>query len=195
MTSRYEMKSDPHGICIIFNNQFAGGNIRKGTGKDRNELKSLFRSLRYKVIVEENKSAYEMYSILKQQNVSSDNERFDSFVCCFLSHGDYNSIHGNDDMFSLSYTAIWSLFGEESSTLRNKPKIFIVQSCQTAVTSTLTAAGCSTTGTDSSSFHSSRDVAVQELKIEFDQSLETEHADIVFIHSSVPGKLLNVAVK
>ena len=182
MTSRYEMKSDPHGICIIFNNQFAGGNIRKGTGKDRNELKSLFRSLRYKVIVEENKSAYEMYSILKQQNVSSDNERFDS-------------IHGNDDMFSLSYTAIWSLFGEESSTLRNKPKIFIVQSCQTAVTSTLTAAGCSTTGTDSSSFHSSRDVAVQELKIEFDQSLETEHADIVFIHSSVPGKLLDVAVK
>ena len=74
-------------------------------------------------------------------------------------------------------------------------KIFIAQSCQTAVTSNLTAAGCSTTGTDSSSFHSSRDVAAQEPKIEFDQSLETEHADIVFIHSSVPGKLLDVAVK
>lgn len=188
MTSRYEMNSDPHGICIIFNNQFAGGNYREGTGKDRNELKSLFRSLRYKVIVEENQSAHQMYTILNQQNVNSDNEHFDSFITCFLSHGNNHSIYGND-MSSLSYTAIWSLFGEESSTLRHKPKIFIVQSCQTAVTS-----ADSTTDTDSSSFDSSQGFAVQELKIEFDQSPETEHADIVFIHSCVPGKLFDVAV-
>lgn len=27
------MKSDPHGICIIFNNQFAGGTSEKEQGK------------------------------------------------------------------------------------------------------------------------------------------------------------------
>ena len=194
------MDSNPHGICIIFNNYFTGGESREGTGKDRNQLKSLFKSLKYKVRVEENKSAYEMLCLLREQNINPDNEVYDSFICCFLSHGDELSIHGNDDSGRIAYAAIWSLFGEESSTLRNKPKIFIAQSCQTPVMPRLNVAdkrtdnvkAVSSTDIDSNSFDSRRDDTIQDAKIEFDQGLETLHSDILFINASVPGKLFDM---
>ena len=61
----YEMDCDPHGCCIIFNNSF-GPRLRPGTGKDLNELKELFKYLKYEVIIEEDKSADEMFNILTQ---------------------------------------------------------------------------------------------------------------------------------
>ena len=203
MAFRYKMDSNPHGVCIIINNYFTDGESREGTGKDRNELKSLFKSLKYDVKVEENKSAYEMLYLLKEQNINPNNKIYDSFICCFLSHGDELSIHGNNNEGSLLYTDIWSLFGEESSTLRNKPKIFIAQSCQTPVTSRLnvtdertgnikTVSSNDIDNINDNPFDSRRDDAVQEAKIEFDQGLKTLHSDILFIKSSVPGKLFDM---
>ena len=201
MGQRYKMDSDPHGYCIIFNNEFTGEKKRNGTNRDREALKDLFKHLNYKVIVEENQSAFEMSSHLFQINRKQENEYFDSFVCCFLSHGDENGIWGNDFQSSLQYTTIWSLFGDANSTLRNKPKIFVVQCCQTPAKSRLTVADQradtvqmdidnnsldnNQSDVDSNSFN---DVP-QEREIKFDQGLGTHHADILFIYASVPGEL------
>ena len=175
------MDSDPHGHCIIFNNTFTGNKHRTGTCKDCNEIKELFEDLKYKVSVKENLSANQMFDHLSDINKDEKNQRFDSFVCCFLSHGDENSIHGHDGKSSLKYTDIWSLFGQESSTLHNKPKVFIIQSCQTAVT----------TIADQRTSTEKMDVEVPNVK--FDQGLGTDHADILFIHASVPGKLFHMS--
>ena len=187
----YEMNCDPHGYCIIFNNAFDGPKRRTGTGKDRSEIKELFKELKYEVIIEENKSGNEMLNILIRVNKDPKNDYFDSLVCCFLSHGDENSIHGHDGKSSLPYASIWSLFGQESSTLHNKPKIFIVQSCQTAARLTIADQG---TGTEKMDIDSNLTDGMeihdcQEPKTKFDQGLGTDHADMLFIHASVPGKL------
>ena len=193
MANRYKMESDPHGYCIIFNNEFSGVKRRKGTNQDRLKLKSLFNTLKYKVIIEENKNAHEIFRHLEKISSSQENECFDSFVCCFLSHGDESGIYGNDNKSFIRYTAIWSLFGRESSTLHNKPKIFIIQSCQTPVTTRHCVADPTTDANkkmkiDSDLFGSIRN-NFQDPEIKFDQSLGTQHADILFIYSSVPGRL------
>ena len=189
----YEMDCSPHGYCIIFNNPFNGDRRRTGTGKDCHVLKKLFKQLDYKVIIIENKNAEEMLHHLTEKSISQENKNFDSFVCCFLSHGDEISIYGNDDKSSLLYTTIWSLFGQKNSTLHNKPKIFIPQSCQTQVTARLAIAD-QRMDTDKMDIDSNlcdtmktHDVEVPNIK--FDQSSGTDHSDIFFAHSSVPGKL------
>ena len=135
-----------------------------------------------------------MFDRLTQINKDQNNHHFDSFVCCFLSHGDENSIHGHDGKSSLKYTAIWSLFGQESSTLRNKPKVFITQSCQTVVT----AIADQRTSTekmdvDSNLCYSIETHDVKVPNVKFDQGLGTDHADILFIQASVPGKLFHIS--
>lgn len=198
MAYRYKMDSDPHGFCIIFNNEFMGVQNRKGTNKDRLELKSLFKTLNYKVIVEENKNAHEMISCLQKISRCNENKRFDSFVCCFLSHGNESGIYGNDQKSLLRYTTIWSLFGQESSTLRNKPKIFVVQSCQTPVKTISRVvdqpSDFEKMDIDADSFDSVRNDIFQEPEFNFDQGLGTQHADMFFIHSSVPGRLSYIRI-
>ena len=191
----YKMGSDPHGYCIIFNNSFTEGKRRKGTCKDSYEIKKLFKDLKYTVIILENFSAKEMLNYLIQINKDEKNQCFDSFICCFLSYGDENTIHGHDGKSSLPYTAIWSLFGQESSTLRSKPKVFITQSCQEAVTPRLTI-GDQRVGTEkvyANSRYNMETHDVKGLNTEFDQGLGTDHADILFIKASVPGKLFHMS--
>ena len=182
----YEMDCDPHGCCIIFNNSF-GPRLRPGTGKDLNELKELFKYLKYEVIIEEDKSADEMFNILTQINQDSKNQNFDSFVFCFLSHGDGNSIHVYDGKSSLPYTTIWSVFGKEHSTLRNKPKIFIIQSCQTAATARLTITdqetGTKKMDVDSNLTDSMETHDGEVPNTKFGQGLGTDHADMFFVHA------------
>ena len=190
----YNMDCDPHGYCIIFNNSFDGPKRRKGTGKDRNEITGLFRKLKYEVKFEEDKNADEMLKCLSQINEDQKNKYFDSLICCFLSHGDENSIHGNDGKSSLPYSAIWSLFGQEKSTLRDKPKVFITQSCQTAVTTRSKDNQNEKMDIDSNLCDSMETCNVEVPKMKFDQGSGTDHADMLFIHASVPGKLFHMSV-
>ena len=187
----YEMDFNPHGNCVIFNNSFNWGKHRAGTGKDCFLLKESFRSLKYKVKVIENSTANEMHKQLIQENISQENKNCDSLVVCILTHGDKNSIHGNDGKSSLPYTTIWSTFGQENSTLRNKPKIFITQSCLTEVTTRLDT---DKMNTNSNLCDAMKTCDAEASNIKFDQSMGTDHADIFFVHASVPGKLFYMSV-
>ena len=202
MPGRYIMKSNPHGKCLIINNHFGRDHRRHGTDKDCSRLNVLFRTLNYEVSIKEDLNGFEMFNILKDMSMDKENERYDSFACCILSHGNLNGVCGNDGESCLFYTQIWSLFGQNESTLRHKPKIFVIQACQdgvnqkTGIIETFSLGNLSTDDNDDRSwddFDMGDPVAVN-FNVEFDQGVETNHADMMIIKSSVPGKLFSFVI-
>ena len=200
MSRKYNMKSDPHGICLIFNNHFKGVKRRSGTDKDCVSLETLFKTLRYVVRIEKDKSGPEMLSILKEINSDERNKDHDSFVCCLLSHGNLDGIYGNDNYSILRYVDIWSLFGGKKSMLQKKPKIFVVQSCQRQVkrkSSVLEedlkneAKGISTDDNANNFNHiyaKSGHFTEHKIELDFNQCGGTDHGDILFVKCTVPGR-------
>ena len=201
MSESYEMMSNPHGTCLIFDNHFDGTKRRKGIKKDCLKLKDLFKMLKYKVRTEENKNASEMLSILNEINMDEKNKDYDSFVCCILSHGVEAGIRGNDYESILYYREIWSLFGEKQSHLKHKPKIFLVQACQAQITQNLNNQSCGSLETVSSdsSYTDDNDINMDDAAPstyggQFNQSYGTLHEDMIFIFASVPGKICDFTV-
>ena len=197
MAGKYTMKNDPHGICLIINNHFEGtSHERCGTDIDCSKLGKLFSTLKYNVRVEHDKNGTDMFNILEEINIDKQNESYDSFVCCILSHGELNGVYGNDGQLGLSYTQIYSLFGHNKSTLRHKPKIFIIQACQQSAadqrSNTIETASSSGLYTDCKA-KTLDDVVMDDAvslnyDVEFDQGSETNHGDVLIIKCSVPGK-------
>lgn len=205
MSRNYNMKSDPHGICLIFNNHFKRVKRRSGTDKDCGSLENLFKTLRYVVRIEKDKSGPEMLSILKEINSDEGNKDHDSFVCCLLSHGNLDGIYGNDNNSILRYVDIWSLFGEKKSMLQKKPKIFIVQSCQRQVkrkssvleedlkneAKRISLDKISTNDKENNFndiYANNGYITKHEIELDFNQGRETDHGDILFVKCAVPGK-------
>ena len=61
---------------------------------------------------------------------SKDHSAFDCFVCCILSHGALDSIYDCNGVL-LTINELMCLFTNANCpTLRDKPKVFILQACQ-----------------------------------------------------------------
>ena len=131
----YKLEKNPHGICLIINNHKFYHNQdpqkahpqRGGAEIDQYNLTQTFRYLRYKVEVEENLTSDHMMDRLMKMS-QRDHTRYDSFVCCILSHGEHNIIHGaNSEPVNINdLTGIMKY----CVTLRNKPKMFFIQCCR-----------------------------------------------------------------
>ena len=151
------MRSSPRGICLILSNekfdhsciekdtdlnkdasenpdsktpsQKSNEYDRPGTLADEKALEETFRWLGFKVRLEKNQTADEMYKILNDI-ANEDHSKYDAFVCCILSHGGKHQIYGTD-WKRLKIQEISDLFKERvCETLGNKPKIFLVQACR-----------------------------------------------------------------
>ena len=191
------MRNEPHGICLIISNHFEGtSDERRGTDKDCCSLKDLFSTLKYNVRVVHDQNGTDMFNILEEISKDTENELYDSFVCCILSHGDLNGVYGNDGESRLFYTQIYSLFGQNNSTLRHKPKVFVIQACQQSAvdqrSSTIETVSPSGLYADCNA-KTLNDVFMDDavsLKYysEFEQGPESNHADVLILKSSVPGK-------
>ena len=199
MAGRYTMNNDPHGICLIINNHFEGrSDERHGTDNDCSRLKDLFSTLKYEVHVVDNQNDTGMYNILGEISTDKKNEEYDSFVCCILSHGELNGVYGNDGQSLLLYTQIYSIFGQNKSTLRHKPKIFVIQACQqsavdqrSSTIETVASGGLYGDGINAKTLNEvvMDDAVCSKYTVEFDQGAETNHTDVLIIKCSVPGKL------
>lgn len=131
----YKLEKNPHGVCLIINNHKFYHNQdpqkahpqRGGAEIDQYNLTQTFRYLRYKVEVEENLTSDQMMDRLMKMS-QRDHSRYDSFVCCILSHGEHNIIHGaNSEPVNVNdLTGIMKY----CVTLRNKPKMFFIQCCR-----------------------------------------------------------------
>lgn len=131
----YPMDKQPHGICIIFNNfefhhpegEEKAHPARGGAHIDQYNLTQTFKYLRYDVIVKENLTAQEMQDALWEV-AQRDHSRYDSFLCCILTHGETDVVHGADSqkVDLLDFAATMKL----CPSLREKPKMFFVQACR-----------------------------------------------------------------
>ena len=131
----YRMDKNPHGVCVIFNNhQFyhptdpdKAHNNRGGAEVDQKNLQLTFQYLRYKVEIYENLTSTQMVETMLSM-AQRNHADYDSFICCILTHGEQNMVHGADSI----PVSLFDLTGvmKMCSTLINKPKMFFIQACR-----------------------------------------------------------------
>ncbi|XP_038574565.1 caspase-8-like [Micropterus salmoides] len=131
-TEYYTMNHNPHGLCVVINNEeFQGTQLkdRKGTHEDEKALHKVFTHLGFKVMVHNNLTAEAMRLVLKElsrRNFFAD----DALVVCVLSHGEKGCVYGTDEK-EVSLQELTQLFiSERAPTLAGKPKLFFIQACQ-----------------------------------------------------------------
>ena len=84
----------------------------------------LFRS----VEVHRDKAAQQMKGILK--HFSQKDHKGDCFVCCILSHGCAEGVHGTDGGVVHSEDIFAPFRGTSCQSLAGKPKVFFIQACR-----------------------------------------------------------------
>ena len=132
----YPMNADPHGLCIIFNNDkfYATSSKeelpdRKGSDVDQHNLNIIFSRLKYRVQSYKNSSAARMMEIMKAVS-NSDHSSCDSLVCCMLTHGKMEGVFGADGTLVPVADLANLVKASYCSTLKGKPKMFFVQACR-----------------------------------------------------------------
>nr|CAH0113037.1 unnamed protein product [Daphnia galeata] len=132
----YKLYDVPHqipGLCVIFNqykfDNKAAAN-REGTEKDKEALTKIFEEFGFKVEPHDNLKANE---ITEKMNELANDEtkvytKFGCLVVCILSHGDEGTICTSDG----SHVSIEETKKKfyRSKSLKDKPKIWIIQACQ-----------------------------------------------------------------
>ncbi|KAF4080064.1 hypothetical protein AMELA_G00166160 [Ameiurus melas] len=101
---------------------------RYGSDSDLAVLKEVFEWLGFNVGVYENQTAEQMKDLLKKY--SQQHHDGDCFVCCILSHGSIDGVHGTDGAIVSSDDIFGPFGGNSCPSLINKPKVFIIQACR-----------------------------------------------------------------
>ena len=128
----YQMKSKPHGICIIINNENFKTLLksRSGTNKDAHNLQNLFNYLGFVTQCHNNKTHIEMRQILNDV-ASMDHSKYDCLMVAILTHGDYGDLlYGTSGQGIMIQEVIETFSGRRCPALIGKPKIFIIQACR-----------------------------------------------------------------
>ncbi|XP_070774486.1 caspase-8 [Enoplosus armatus] len=128
----YAMIHNPHGVCVVINNEeFPGTELRNrgGTQEDEKALRQVFTSLGFTVVVHNNLTAKAMQQELQKlstRNFLDD----DALVVCVLSHGAKECVFGTDEQ-QVSLRELTQHFTSgQAPTLAGKPKLFFIQACQ-----------------------------------------------------------------
>ena len=129
---RYKMNAVLRGYCIILNNYMFskdGLEERKGTEVDKNKLRALFEKLHFMVRVFNNFSGERMKEILDFY-AAKDHIAHDCVVVILMSHGRLGEVYGVDGDKAKLDDLKAPFKPEMCQSLKNKPKIFIVQACR-----------------------------------------------------------------
>ena len=129
MGEKYPMNKTPHGIAVIINNfKFHSSPDRRGSQVDEDNLRVTWEYLQYDVLILRNLTASELTHQLMEIALKS-HEKYDSFVCCILSHGSSDDgVYGVDSK-TVKIIDIACLFKAHfCPTLAGKPKLFFIQS-------------------------------------------------------------------
>ncbi|NWQ63191.1 CASP8 protein, partial [Neopipo cinnamomea] len=130
----YKMKNIPHGYCVILNNYIFNNPHynRKGTVKDGEAVKRVFKWLQFETIEHMDLEAKEIYEKLKEYS-KRDHRNMDCFVCFIFSHGEKHKIKGIDDELVNIKDLVSCFSGSNCPSLAGKPKVFFIQACQGSV--------------------------------------------------------------
>ena len=128
----YKMSSCPRGKCVIINNEHFHDEAqnRDGAKHDEERLKGLFEELGFVVDLRKNQTRSEM-SKVAQDVAREDHSNFDALVFVVMSHGgDRDVLCGVDDRTLTTQEVMMEFTPYKCATLRNKPKLFFIQSCR-----------------------------------------------------------------
>lgn len=131
----YKMNSNPKGICVIISIEtfINSGYNRDDVPNDYLILKKLFTDIGFEVNVYKNCELDEFNSIISKYSLMS-HEKYDAFVLAMMSHGRLCTI-STSDWKEMQIMDIVNAFNDETCpTLKNKPKLFFIQACQTIKT-------------------------------------------------------------
>ncbi|RWS22327.1 hypothetical protein B4U80_13574, partial [Leptotrombidium deliense] len=122
------------GLCYILNNCNSTNNNlikRRGTHEDADKMQQTFEKLGYRVRVIEPTSTEQMYNI-RDECVSDEIEKYKSLVIILLTNGNRinhrDIIIGPDGKYFKFHLFLENFNDENCAQLKNKPKLFIVQS-------------------------------------------------------------------
>uniref|UniRef100_G1Q6T7 Caspase 5 n=2 Tax=Myotis lucifugus TaxID=59463 RepID=G1Q6T7_MYOLU len=130
-----ERKDRTHLALIICNREFDHLQPRQGAELDITGMTELLVGLGYSVIVEENLTAKEMESVLVTFAARPELRTSDSTFLVFMSHGLLDrlcgTLHSKENPDVLPYDTIFRIFNNRNCpSLKDKPKVIIVQACR-----------------------------------------------------------------
>ncbi|XP_070283038.1 caspase-13-like [Myotis yumanensis] len=130
-----ERKDHTRLALIICNREFDHLQPRQGAEHDITGMRELLRDLGYSVIVEENLTAKEMESVLVAFAACPEHRTSDSTFLVFMSHGLLDRLcgtqHSDENPDVLPYDTIFRIFNNRNCpSLKDKPKVIIVQACR-----------------------------------------------------------------
>ncbi|XP_053477938.1 caspase-6-like [Ictalurus furcatus] len=127
----YKMDHKRRGMALIFNHENFKTEKkltkRRGTNKDRDNLKERFQDLGFEVNCHNDKSKAEVLKEIRKA-AAANHADADCFVCIFLTHGKEGQIYAYDDKTKIKEITD-SFRGDQCKSLVGKPKIFIFQAC------------------------------------------------------------------
>ncbi|XP_045696490.1 caspase-13-like isoform X2 [Phyllostomus hastatus] len=132
-----ERKDRTRLALIICNREFHHLPRREGAELDITGMKGLLEGLGYSVEVQENLTAKEMESVLESFAARPEHKSSDSTFLVFMSHGILagicGTLHRDEEPDVLPYDTIFRMFNNcHCLSLKDKPKVIIVQACRGA---------------------------------------------------------------
>lgn len=132
-----ERKDRTRLALIICNTEFDHMPPRNGAALDILGMKQLLEGLGYTVEVEEKLTARDMESVLWKFAAREEHKSSDSTFLVFMSHGILDGIcgtmHSEEEPDVLPYDTIFRTFNNRNClSLKDKPKVIIVQACRGA---------------------------------------------------------------
>lgn len=91
-------------------------------------LEEVFQWLGFSLDVHKNQTAEQMKDLLK--TYSQKNHDGDCFVCCIMSHGSADGVHGTDGKIVSKDDIFGPFSGNSCPSLVSKPKVFFIQACR-----------------------------------------------------------------
>ncbi|XP_027628647.1 caspase-4 isoform X5 [Tupaia chinensis] len=130
-----EKKDRTRLALIICNTEFDHLPLRRGANHDITGMKGLLEDLGYSVDVKEKLTAVGMESELWDFAARSEHKSSDSTFLVFMSHGILEGIcgtrHSKETPDVLLYDTIFRIFNNRNCrSLKDKPKVIIVQACR-----------------------------------------------------------------
>uniref|UniRef100_A0A1B6E4V5 Caspase family p20 domain-containing protein n=1 Tax=Clastoptera arizonana TaxID=38151 RepID=A0A1B6E4V5_9HEMI len=135
LSKAYKMSSKPRGLALIINyKSYSNGDLREGSDKDVERLKSVLGELGYKILLEENLRLSDLRKTLKEFVKLKEHTLYDSCMLFIMTHGKREGLSGvslesyvRDE--KINSEEVHSYFYDEPN-LAGKPKMIFYQACR-----------------------------------------------------------------
>jgi hypothetical protein len=126
LNSFYMMDQAPRGYCLLINNYFT-----VGTYKEMEHFRYIFFQFHFDVIMKKNMNCKEIILLLAEIAKRTELNYHNAFALMIITHGNENNeIYGFDGA-ALKIRYLMDIMNNENcSTLKNKPKLYFINSCR-----------------------------------------------------------------